>query len=214
MTVLDPAVTAEIERIRGASRTRAGMRKYRCVAAEYFSKENIRKKYINLLLEKGLSEDQARAFVESNRADILGEETDTESIGRNVKWCLSDESFEPQRYNTSEFGAYYTAKESETAKSERSFHYRKLRPTSNLSFTIFTVEVSADLADLRSSVVLAEAIRSESYATCQYVAQQLRSSCDALAAPSVRHPGGSCCAVFSEKAIVCGAVVGQGDFAP
>jgi RES domain len=202
----------EVNRIKALVVQRADMIKYRCVAAEYFSSQSLRRKKFDLLRNKGLSDDQAWSFIRLHHSDLLVDESIVDSIGRNIRWCLQQTVFEPQRYNTSEFGAYYTAKEVITAKTEREFHFKKNNPKQSMTFKMFSVEVSARLVDLRASSILKDAIQDDAYEVCQYIASELRSVCDALAAPSKRNPGGNCCPVFFSRSIACGNLVEDGEF--
>jgi hypothetical protein len=194
---------------------RAKMVKHRCVDSTYFEASRVRKAYVDLLVAKGLSIAQANLFLRAHRAYLFISDSVNESIGRNIAWCFDRHSFFPQRYNTDFFGAYYTAKEVETSEKEFEFHYRKAMPTSAVTYTVFSVEVTGNMADLRSvSELNAAIIDPIDYTLCQGLADRLRAYCDGLAVPSIRHRTGNCCPIFSRATLTPGELIKEGDLTP
>ena len=167
---------------------RLNLTKYRCMNSDFFEATNIRKSYLQMLTEvKGLSFAQAELFLQSHRGYLLTESV-KQSIERNIAWCFDRDNFIAQRYNTELFGAYYTGKEVETCEKEFAHHYLKNKTIKPTQYTIFSIQLSGKLSDLRPiSEIRAQITDDSDYSVCQFFAAEMRSLCDGLAVPSVRN---------------------------
>ena len=204
-----------VEQAKNGVKLRPSMTKHRCVNSNYFEASKVRNSYIDMLIRKGLSLAQANLFLRTHRSYLNISDSIVDSINRNIAWCFDRYDFIPQRYNTDVFGAYYTGKEIDTSEKEYEYHYRKAKPDHPVSYTVFSLEVAAKLADLRPIPAIQAAItHAANYTLCQRIATALRAVCDGLAVPSVRNPRGNCCPIFSRLSLTPGAWVKEGEFNP
>ncbi len=200
------SVIAAVEEILKTLRDREELRKYRCVASEFFSASALYEKFLKMLIEdKGLTYAEATLFLRRSRPHLTAiRESFYQSVDRNVAWALDKKPHVPQRYNTSEFGAFYTAKEIETAISERKYHYDKLpgNGKKNLRYTVYSVHFSGQMIDFRTiPAIKPDLTHGSDYSNCQFLASEVRKSCDAIAVQSVRALDGNCCPIFAKHTI-------------
>lgn len=194
---------------------RLKMFKHRCVNSDFFEASKVRQAYEQMLRDKGLSEEQIDLFLVSHRRYLFIRDDIRASIERNIAWAFNKSIFVPQRYNTEFFGAYYTGKEVETVEKEFEFYYRKTKNTKPVKYTVFSLEVSAQVADLRSiSEIRSFIVDPVDYSVCQLFGDELRTHCEALAVPSVRHSTGNCCPIFVPSTLVPGDWVKDGELMP
>lgn len=115
----------------------------------------------------------------------------------------------PGRFNDASFGAYYAAKDLETAIRETVFHRERLaRASSGLAPEEWTLrahvgQVNKPMLDIRDAGF--QVLRDPdvaTYPTTQAFAKPLRrNGAWGLVYPSVRHPGGQCIAAFRPPAV-------------
>lgn len=110
------------------------------------------------------------------------------------------------RFSTSRFGAYYAARDVETAIHETVYHRERfLRATREPPIEIDMRELRADLVaelhDVRGMQSALSAVYDPlGYSASQALASRLRASgSDGIAWDSVRHAGGECAAVFRPR---------------
>lgn len=189
-----------------------GREKTRCVAAGIFFPDraikNATQKYLN---KAGISALVARRFWE-NRSSRTNSASETELIRSNVSYLFDGHRtvFSPGRFNTEDFPVLYTAKEAETAKSER-FYYVAERDQP-FEYVVFSLYASGCMVDLRSykdgqGVDLSQLPHDD----CQAVAKRIREddgmSCQGVISQSARHSGGSCCNFFEIEGLEPGSII-------
>ena len=109
----------------------------------------------------------------------------------------------PGRFHDGTFGAYYTARQFETAVAETAWHKgRFYRATAEAPGWFSQLRelvgaVTARLHDLRGQAAFAPCLAPEEYSQSQRLARNLRAAgSDGLVYPSVRDAGGECVAAF------------------
>lgn len=112
---------------------------------------------------------------------------------------------EGSRFSDGSFGVYYAAIALETAIAEVSHHRsvflkRTQEPAIEVDLRNYRATIAAHLTDVRGAAPLHDP---EDYAAPQALARQLvASGRDGVIYDSVRHPGGTCVALFRPKAVV------------
>ena len=109
----------------------------------------------------------------------------------------------PGRFHDGTFGAYYAARQFETAVAETAYHKgRFYRATAEAPGWFSQMRelvgaVTARLHDLRGQAAFAPCLAPEEYSQSQRLARNLRAAgSDGLVYPSVRDEGGECVAAF------------------
>ena len=113
---------------------------------------------------------------------------------------------EGSRFSDGSYGAFYAARELETAVAETAFHRERfMRATDQsrmeLDMRVYAVELDGRLHDLRGREASLPLVYSrDSYGPAQELAKRLRDEgSDGLAYDSVRHDRGECAAVFRPR---------------
>lgn len=107
------------------------------------------------------------------------------------------------RFTDGTYGAYYTARNRDTAVAETVYHRERFlaateEPAMELDMRVLVANLSGDLHDVRGMrEQLPEVYHADDYAGSQGLARRLRAEGSrGIAHDSVRHPGGECAAVF------------------
>lgn len=110
------------------------------------------------------------------------------------------------RFHDGTFGAYYAARDRDTAIAETiwrraQFLARTSEPPMHLDMRLLEADLAGELHDLRGlAPVLPEVYDAEDYRASQAIGRELRSrGSGGIAYDSVRSPGGECAAVFRPR---------------
>jgi len=157
----------------------------------------------DLLEVEALTDDRVRATV--GRLDLVPVEY--RITGPGAGWVMGAFThIRSSRFNNETFGAYYTARERETAVQETRYHREQfLRATGEapleIGMRLLSATLEADLHDLRGHrSIWPDVYHQTDYSFSQMLAQLLRERNSwGIAYDSVRHAGGECAAVFRPK---------------
>jgi hypothetical protein len=112
------------------------------------------------------------------------------------------------RFTDGSFGAFYAARERETAIAETVYHRERFlremgAPPTQLDMRVLRCTVRAEMHDLRGlRSRLPDVYAPEDYAASQALARELRGAGSwGVVFESVRHEGGECCAAFRPRAV-------------
>lgn len=112
------------------------------------------------------------------------------------------------RFNDARLGAYYAARELETAIAETSYHRTRFmratrQPAMELDMRVLEAELDAPLHDLRGlREKLPDIYDPDDYSASQRLAARLRTEgSDGIAFDSVRRDGGQCVAIFRPRRV-------------
>lgn len=110
------------------------------------------------------------------------------------------------RFHDGTFGAYYAARDRDTAIAEtiwrrERFLARTAEPPMHLDMRLLEADLAGELHDLRGlAAVLPDVYDPEDYGASQAIARELRSrGSGGIAYDSVRSPGGECAAIFRPR---------------
>lgn len=161
---------------------------------------------LDALLEiEALTDDRVRMTV--GRLDLVPMEYRVTGPGAGwIMGALTHPS--PSRFNDDSFGAYYTARERETAIRETVYHRERFlaatgQPAMEIGMRMLHANLDAMLHDIRGRLAtLPEVYHDTSYSASQGLAQLLRGRHSwGITYDSVRHRGGECAAVFRPRAV-------------
>lgn len=116
---------------------------------------------------------------------------------------------EGSRFSDGTYGAYYAAREMETAIAERAFHTgrflaRTHEPAGEHDMRTYLARIDAELVDLRGPALRGhqDVMARESYAAAQAFARARRAEgANGIAFDSVRRAGGECVAIFRPRLV-------------
>jgi hypothetical protein len=159
----------------------------------------------DLLAVEALTDDRVRATV--GRLDLVP--LQHRVTGPGAGWIMGAFTHvSPSRFNDDKFGAYYTAKERETAVRETVYHREVFLGATGeapmeIGMRLLAATLDAELHDLRGlGSTWPDVYHQTDYNFSRLLAQILRDrDSSGIAYDSVRHPGGECAAVFRPHAI-------------
>ena len=186
--------------------------KFRCVARATVFPESI-KEQVRLRYFAHLSMPAFEKYWRSKVGHMATVVETGESLTRNFCYLFKEAAppYVEGRFNTENFPVLYTAKNPETARTER-FHY--VDADAPFDFVIYSVSANGKVADLRPFEERGELVIGEDHGPCREIAAKLLGRCSGVAWNSVRLEGGACCAFFSCDEVKAGVVVEEGTFEP
>lgn len=190
-------------------KTYSKTKKHRCVFEEHFDPEGkMRKMYERHFKPVGVDWLVFKTYWLKVTGEYL-----SNPIVDSVNWVFENkDEYNPGRFNTSKFPALYTAKEIETAISEKQ-HYLPVGHKREIQFVVFSVYFSGILVDIRQAERDGTFVIAEAHEACQEIGDRIwRRGYDGIAAPSLRKFNGNCCAIYNRRTVRSGDVVERGAF--
>ena len=112
------------------------------------------------------------------------------------------------RFTDGTFGAYYCARDLDTAVAETRYHRERFlsataEPAQDIDMRVYRADIDAELRDLRGMQdQVPELYAPDDYSASQAYARDERAKgCDGIVYASVRHDGGECAALFRPRLI-------------
>ena len=184
--------------------------KFRCVLEMSFDPVVGYERKIATLLASGLTRDTAEIVAGMKPTTLL----DSEKIERSLAYTFDvarKGAYVEGRFNTSTIAALYTGSDPDCAMAERRHHWSI---SQDPALVVFTVKFTGDARDIRAEIVDGTLPFPEDHKVCQtYAADAVASGLAGIAAPSKRHTGSSCCAIFDILSVRVGSVVLTSNFA-
>jgi RES domain len=187
---------------------------YRCIHRRLVYTEELRGSMMNRLKRYGLEDLSATQLLDSTKRYLLNL-TMEQLIAFHADYPfraiplpkLNNPIYPMGRFNDQTFPALYAAEDEETAVEE-AWHNIRQKGANRFPYVVFSLCVTATVADIRPAITDNVWHFPEEHAPCQLVGKYLKErGFGGLLTYSKRRQGGTCCAVFARKHIMVGTIV-------